>query len=182
MVLTNGSFASQEIDNNFGDIFSCHSWVGRGSFASSSRPKDSPKHPTMHRIATHSPQQKIFISKCQLCVLRSPVLHDHAHFSVSLYLRIFNPSIPLSLSLSLYIYIYTHTYKHMSVCVSVCTRSCPTLCKPMECSPLGSSVHKIFQTRILEWLSISYTRGYSCPRDPTRVYGISCIGEQILYH
>ena len=109
---TNGSFASQETDNNVGDIFSCHSWVGRCSFASSSRPKDSPKHPTMHRIATHSPQQKIFLSNCQLCVLRSPVLHDHAHFSVSLYLCIFNLSI-LFLSLSLSIYIY------MCVCVCV---------------------------------------------------------------
>ena len=32
------------------------------------------------------------------------------------------------------------------------TQSCPTLCNPTECSPLGSSVHGILQARILELL------------------------------
>ena len=31
-------------------------------------------------------------------------------------------------------------------------QSCPTLCDPIDCSPPGSSVHEIFQARILEWL------------------------------
>ena len=31
-------------------------------------------------------------------------------------------------------------------------RLCPTLCNPTDCSPLGSSVQGILQTRILEWL------------------------------
>ena len=36
---------------------------------------------------------------------------------------------------------------------SACLLSCvPTLCNPMDCSPPGSSVHGIFQARILEWL------------------------------
>ena len=30
------------------------------------------------------------------------------------------------------------------------TQSCPTLCNPMDSNPLGSSVHWIFQARILE--------------------------------
>ena len=30
--------------------------------------------------------------------------------------------------------------------------SCPTLCDPMDCSPPGSSVHGIFQARMLEWV------------------------------
>ena len=29
---------------------------------------------------------------------------------------------------------------------------CPTLCDPMDCSLLGSSVHEILQARILEWI------------------------------
>ena len=33
---------------------------------------------------------------------------------------------------------------------------CPTLCNPMDCNPLGSSVHGIFKARILEWAPISY--------------------------
>ena len=35
------------------------------------------------------------------------------------------------------------------------TKSCPTLCDPMDCSMLGSSVHRICQAIILEWVAIS---------------------------
>ena len=41
----------------------------------------------------------------------------------------------------------------------------------MDCIPPGSSVHGIFQIRILEWAAISYSRGSPRPRDRT---GISC--------
>ena len=37
-------------------------------------------------------------------------------------------------------------------------QSCPTLCDPMDCSPPGSSIHGIFQARILEWVAISFSR------------------------
>ena len=40
----------------------------------------------------------------------------------------------------------------------------------MDCSPPGSSVHEIFQTRILEWVAISFSRGSSQPRDQTQVF------------
>ena len=49
------------------------------------------------------------------------------------------------------------------------TQSCPSLCDSMNCSPPGSSVHGIFQTRILEWVSISFSRGSCWPRDQTHV-------------
>ena len=49
---------------------------------------------------------------------------------------------------------------------------CPTLCDPMDCSLPGSSVHGIFQARILEWVAISFSRGSSRPRDRTRVFCI----------
>ena len=49
---------------------------------------------------------------------------------------------------------------------------------PMDCSPPGSSVHGIFQARILEWVAISSSRGSSPPRDRTHV---SFIGRRILY-
>ena len=32
------------------------------------------------------------------------------------------------------------------------TKSCPTLCESMDCSPPGSTVHVILQARILEWV------------------------------
>ena len=34
---------------------------------------------------------------------------------------------------------------------------CPTLCDPMDCSLPGSSVHGIFQARVLEWVVISFS-------------------------
>ena len=40
---------------------------------------------------------------------------------------------------------------------------------PMDCSLPGSSVHGIFQARILEWAAISFSRGSSWPRDRTQV-------------
>ena len=42
---------------------------------------------------------------------------------------------------------------------------CPTLHDPMDCSLLGSSVHGIFQEKILEWVAISFSRGSSQSRD-----------------
>ena len=51
-------------------------------------------------------------------------------------------------------------------------QSCLTLYDPVDCSPLGSSVLGIFQTRILEWAAISFSRGFSQSRDWTR---LSCI-------
>ena len=36
-------------------------------------------------------------------------------------------------------------------------QSCPTLCNPMDCSLPGSSVHGIFQARILEWGAIAFS-------------------------
>ena len=49
-------------------------------------------------------------------------------------------------------------------------------------SPSSSSAHGIFQARLLEWVAISYSRGYSQSRDQTGVSCVSCIGRQILYH
>ena len=48
-----------------------------------------------------------------------------------------------------------------------------TLCDPMDCSPPGSSVHGILQTRILEWAAIPFSRGSSKPRDQTWVSRIA---------
>ena len=44
-----------------------------------------------------------------------------------------------------------------------------TLCDPLECSPLGSSLHGILQARILEWVAISFSKGSSWSRDQTQV-------------
>ena len=52
-------------------------------------------------------------------------------------------------------------------------QSCPNLCDPMDCSLQGSSVHGIFQARVLEWVAISFSRGSSRSRDRTQVSHIA---------
>ena len=58
--------------------------------------------------------------------------------------------------------------------------SCGRLfCEPNDCSPPGSSTHGISLAKILEWVAISFFRGYSWPKDWSCVF---CIGRQIPYH
>ena len=40
---------------------------------------------------------------------------------------------------------------------------------PIDCSLPGSSIHGIFQTRVLEWVAISFSRGSSWPRGGNQV-------------
>ena len=82
-----------------------------------------------------------------------------------------------------------NTMKQVSLCIKkqliswyhlirpcVCAQWCPTLCDPVEYSPLGFLVRGIIQARILEWVAISFSRGSSWPgRDRTRFSCISCI-------
>ena len=62
------------------------------------------------------------------------------------------------------------------------TQSCLIICNLMDCSPPGSFAHGILQTRILEWVAVSYSRGSSCPRDWTCVSHISWIAGGFFYH
>ena len=73
-------------------------------------------------------------------------------------------------------------------CVRLCGRflwcgvyaqSCLTLCDAMDYSLPGSSVHGIFQARILKRVAISYSKKSSWSRNWTCV---SCIDRQIVYH
>ena len=68
----------------------------------------------------------------------------------------------------------------ISRCVCVCVQSCLTPCDLM--APPGSSVHGLFQARILDWVALSSFRGSSLHRDQTCVSCISCIGRLVLYH
>ena len=75
---------------------------------------------------------------------------------------------------------HTHTprkqnklgFREFHIKKSEVAQSCLTLCDPKDCSPPGSSIHGIFQARVLEWAAISFSRGSSRPRDRTSV---SCI-------
>ena len=62
------------------------------------------------------------------------------------------------------------TYQCYSIVyIVLVTQLCPTLCDPTDCNPPGSSVHGILQTRILEWVAISFSKGASQTRDQTQV-------------
>ena len=67
-------------------------------------------------------------------------------------------------------------HHHPMLCVRV-AQSCLTLCNPMDWSPPGSSVHGILQTRILEWVAISFSRGSSQLREQAQV---SCIAGRFF--
>ena len=89
--------------------------------------------------------------------------------------------IPLSVSLSNY---------HLRLSRFSCVL---TLCNPMDCSPLGSSAHRILQARILEWVAKPSSRGHSRPlrlNPPLlsllhlvgRIFTISAIWETLSRH
>ena len=64
------------------------------------------------------------------------------------------------------------------VCLCVCmcvlvTQPCPTLWDPMDCSSSDSSVHGIIQARILEWVTILFSRKSSRLRNRSQVSRIS---------
>ena len=91
-----------------------------------------------------------------------------------------NPS-DLSIDWRLF-YIYSHNIDMSSVwllstwhvpVLCLVAQSCPALCNPMDCSPPDSSVHRIFQARILEWVAILFCRESSPPRDRTQVLCIA---------
>ena len=49
---------------------------------------------------------------------------------------------------------------------------CLTLCDPIDGSPPGSPIPRILQARILEWVTISFSRGSSRPRDQIDIAAI----------
>ena len=75
---------------------------------------------------------------------------------------------------------HTHSQTFLTlefvVCMCLVAQSCLTLCDPMDFSQSGSSVHGIFQARILDLVAISYSR------DRTQVSCIPGTGRRILYH
>ena len=91
-----------------------------------------------------------------------------------------SPSIPSCPVLSVF---QPSLYVCVCVCVCVCVfvharvLSHVQLCDPVDCSPPGSLVYRIFQARIPEWVADSFSRGSTQPRDRTCVSYVSCIGR-----
>ena len=72
--------------------------------------------------------------------------------------------------------------KGMYMYACLVAQSFPTLCDPIYCSLPGSTLHGIFQVRILEWVAISFSRVSSWPRDRTCVSCTFCPCRWVLYH
>ena len=91
-----------------------------------------------------------------------------------------------------FIYTHTHTYIHThaqiiyiisELLLLLLSHSVvPDSLHPIDCSPPGSSVHAIFQVRILAWAAISSSKGSSWNRDQSHIFCASYIRRQILYH
>ena len=67
------------------------------------------------------------------------------------------------------------------VCVCVLSHSIVSL-QPIDCSPPGSSVNRIFQARILEWDSISSSGDLPHPGMEPASLMYTCTGRRILHH
>ena len=93
--------------------------------------------------------------KNQIQTCNWKLLVNVKHLASSLYL----------ISWTCILYPYSE-YKHpQSESESEVAQSCLTLCHPVDCSLPGSSIHGIFQARVLEWVAISFSRGSSWPRN-----------------
>ena len=73
--------------------------------------------------------------------------------------------------------VFMHVSRHAKL-----LQSCLTLCNAMDCSPPGSSVHGIFQARMLEQVAEPSCRGSSQSRDGTHVSMSTCLARWVLYH
>ena len=69
---------------------------------------------------------------------------------------------------------------YFSMCLFA--QSCLTLWDSLDCSLPGSSIHGIFQARILKWVAIFYSKGLSQPRDQTCISCVSCIEGRFFTH
>ena len=68
---------------------------------------------------------------------------------------------------------------HVGACARMC-QFCLTLYDPKDYSMPGSSVREIPKARMLQWVTIPFSRGSSWPRDQTHVFYVSCIGRWVF--
>ena len=60
-------------------------------------------------------------------------------------------------------------------------QSCPTLSDPMDCTPPGSSVHGIFQARVLEWGAIAFSVHETCSFQCSHALNYSLVSCSVIY-
>ena len=75
---------------------------------------------------------------------------------------------------------WVEAYILIHCCSSSGAQPCSTLCDPVDCGPLGSSVHGISQARILRWVASSCSRRSFWPRDQTCACCVSCTASRFF--
>ena len=110
----------------------------------------------------------------RFCILsfQHQVLEDRPHAAAASETEHL-PAIKFMTRLESPLHCLLHNTIYQSESESEVAQSCPTLGDSMDCSLPGSSIHGIFQARILEWVAISFSSGSSQPRDQTLVSLIS---------
>ena len=81
-----------------------------------------------------------------------------AYFPHSIYLKRQHFNNWFTISQSTYQPQFKHSFKNVLKIQVLVSQSCLTLYDPMDCSLPGSSVHGIFQARVLEWDAIAFSR------------------------
>ena len=108
--------------------------------------------------------QQIFIVTffmCQFLIYYSDSFFSYIHFHILFHYGFLYDSeysslcCTIGLCSSVYFYIPVSSLPAAAAAKSL--QSCPTLCDPIDSSPLGSSVPGILQARILEWVAISFS-------------------------
>ena len=89
---------------------------------------------------------------------------------LTLVYQVFTLEVALGLSKQIVRYTY-HLSKRTTLCLVAQSRL--ILCSPMDCNPLGYSVHGDFPGKILGWVAMPSSRGSSQPRDQTQVFGVA---------
>ena len=93
-------------------------------------------------------------------------------------------SIYLSIYHSFFLYVCLSGWSLRFECACMCAQRSVVLksLPPKGCSSQGSSVHGIFQTRILEYVAFSHSTGSSQLRDWTHISSMFFIGRWIVLH
>ena len=122
--------------------------------ASSSNPRCCWGHGHVARLLLCSHTCRSTLSSLGVSVLESVLLFSCRHQSCRT-----GPTLMPSSSLDYICKDYCFWIRSYSqLCVFWVSQSCLTLCNPMDCGLPCSSVHGIFQARILEWVAISFCR------------------------
>jgi len=85
------------------------------------------------------------------------------------FLGVHERMLPMCLLWSQFLLFVTMTITALDLESVLCTQSCLTLCKPMDCSHQAPLSMGILQARILEWVVMPSSRGSSQSRDGTQV-------------